>query len=144
MRTIVTMPGDGIGKVVLPEAIRVLEKAGFQANYVHGDIGWDCWCNEGNALPERTIKLLEEFKEFEGKFFCFLFDFFFCFLSKFSCFFLIFLTEVLWKEFFCEFCCAIISRFHPFFWRLVIFKTKIFVKFVLFLWTILWFLQSLH
>jgi 3-isopropylmalate dehydrogenase len=56
------MPGDGIGKVVLPEAIRVLEAAGFQANYVHGDIGWEYWVNEGDALPERTIKLLEEHK----------------------------------------------------------------------------------
>ena len=33
-RTIVAMPGDGIGKVVLDEAIRVLEKAGFNANYI--------------------------------------------------------------------------------------------------------------
>ena len=28
-RTVVAMPGDGIGKVVLDEAIRVLESAGF-------------------------------------------------------------------------------------------------------------------
>ncbi|MCO6473944.1 MAG: isocitrate/isopropylmalate family dehydrogenase [Melioribacteraceae bacterium] len=62
MKTIVAMPGDGIGKVVLPEAIRVLEATGFEANYVHGDIGWEFWCKEGNALPERTIKLLEEHK----------------------------------------------------------------------------------
>jgi len=62
MRTIVSLPGDGIGKVVLPEAIRVLEAAGFQANYVHGDIGWEFWCEEGNALPDRTIKLLKEHK----------------------------------------------------------------------------------
>lgn len=60
--TIVTMPGDGIGKVVLPEAIRVLEKVGFDAEYVHGDIGWDFWCSEGNALPDRTIALLEKHK----------------------------------------------------------------------------------
>ncbi|MFH1679029.1 MAG: isocitrate/isopropylmalate family dehydrogenase, partial [Candidatus Eisenbacteria bacterium] len=58
-RTIVTLPGDGIGKVVLPEAIRVLNAAGFEADYVHGDIGWDFWISEGNALPERTIALLE-------------------------------------------------------------------------------------
>ena len=58
--TVVTMPGDGIGKTVLPEALRVLEKVGFEANYVHADIGWEVWVNEGNALPERTIKLLEE------------------------------------------------------------------------------------
>lgn len=62
MRTIVAMPGDGIGKVVLPEAIRLLEAAGFQANYVHGDIGWEFWKTEGNALPQRTIDLLEEHK----------------------------------------------------------------------------------
>jgi len=62
MKTIVTLPGDGIGKIVLPEAIRVLEAAGFKANYIHGDIGWDFWCNEGNALPQRTIDLIQEHK----------------------------------------------------------------------------------
>ncbi len=61
-RTIVAMPGDGIGKVVLPEAIRVLNAAGFEAEYVHGDIGWDFWIQEGNALPDRTIALLEKHK----------------------------------------------------------------------------------
>lgn len=59
---IVTMPGDGIGRTVLPEAIRVLEAAGFEADYVHADIGWEFWCREGNALPDRTLKLLEEHK----------------------------------------------------------------------------------
>lgn len=61
-RTVVAMPGDGIGKVVLPEAVRVLDAAGYQANYVHGDIGWDFWIKEGNALPQRTIDLLEKHK----------------------------------------------------------------------------------
>jgi isocitrate dehydrogenase (NAD+) len=61
-RTIVAMPGDGIGKVVLPEAIRVLDAVGFDAEYVNGDIGWDFWCSEGNALPQRTIDLLAEHK----------------------------------------------------------------------------------
>ena len=61
-RTIVAMPGDGIGKVVLEEAIRVLDAAGFEAEYVQGDIGWEFWCTEGNPLPERTLRLLEEHK----------------------------------------------------------------------------------
>jgi 3-isopropylmalate dehydrogenase len=61
-RTIVKLPGDGIGKIVLNEAIRVLDAAGFEAEYVSGDIGWDFWCNEGNPLPERTIRLLEQHK----------------------------------------------------------------------------------
>ena len=61
-KKIVAMPGDGIGKIVLPEAIRLLDEAGFKAEYIHGDIGWEFWCKEGNALPDRTIKLLEEHK----------------------------------------------------------------------------------
>jgi len=61
-RTIVSMPGDGIGKPVLEEAIRVLEAAGFEANYVEGDIGWEFWRSEGNPLPQRTLDLLAEHK----------------------------------------------------------------------------------
>jgi isocitrate dehydrogenase (NAD+) len=60
--TIVTMPGDGIGNQVLPEAIKVLKEVGFDAEYVHANIGWDCWCREGNALPDRTIELLRRHK----------------------------------------------------------------------------------
>ena len=61
-KTIVAMPGDGIGKTVLPESIKVLNAIGFDADYVHGDIGWDFWCKEGNALPQRTIDLLAKYK----------------------------------------------------------------------------------
>jgi len=61
-RTIVAMPGDGIGKVVLDEAIRVLNKAGFNADYIEGDIGWEFWRNEGNPLPQRTLDLITEHK----------------------------------------------------------------------------------
>lgn len=60
--TVVTMPGDGIGKIVTPEALRVLKKVGFDAEYIHAEIGWDCWANEGNALPDRTIELLAKHK----------------------------------------------------------------------------------
>ena len=61
-RTIVALPGDGIGKIVLEEAIRVLDKAGFKADYVEGDIGWEFWCSEGNPLPQRTLDLIAEHK----------------------------------------------------------------------------------
>lgn len=61
-RTIVSMPGDGIGKTVLPESIRVLNAVGFDAEYAHADIGWDFWCKEGNPLPQRTLDLLSEHK----------------------------------------------------------------------------------
>ncbi len=61
-RTIVALPGDGIGRTVLEEAIRVLEAVGFDADYVEGDIGWEFWRNEGDPLPDRTINLIEEHK----------------------------------------------------------------------------------
>ncbi len=59
---IVSMPGDGIGKVVLPEAIRVLGAVGFEADYIHADVGWEFWVKEGNPLPQRTLDVLEEHK----------------------------------------------------------------------------------
>ncbi len=58
--TVVSMPGDGIGNNVLPEAIRVLDAVGFDAEYVHAEIGWECWKSKGNPLPDRTIELLDE------------------------------------------------------------------------------------
>lgn len=61
-RAIVTLPGDGIGGVVLQQALRVLDAAGFNADYIHGDIGWEFWCKEGNPLPKRTIDLIKKHK----------------------------------------------------------------------------------
>jgi 3-isopropylmalate dehydrogenase len=61
-RTVVTMPGDGIGQIVLPEALRVLEAVGFEADYIEAPIGWEHWINEGNPLPERTVELIAEHK----------------------------------------------------------------------------------
>jgi len=61
-RTIVTLPGDGIGRKVLDETLRALNAAGFNANYIEADIGWEFWVKEGNPLPDRTIQLLEEHK----------------------------------------------------------------------------------
>ena len=61
-RSVVVMPGDGIGNVVLPEALRVLEAAGFEANWVSAGIGWEHWVGEGNPLPEKTVELIAEHK----------------------------------------------------------------------------------
>lgn len=59
-QTILIMPGDGIGKTVLPEALRVLDAAGFKADYIEADIGWEFWKTEGNPMPARTLELLEK------------------------------------------------------------------------------------
>ena len=59
-RAVVVMPGDGIGNVVLPEALRVLEAAGFDADWIHAGIGWQHWVEAGNPLPEETVELIAE------------------------------------------------------------------------------------
>ena len=53
------LPGDGIGVDVLNAAKIVLDKIDLDAEYIPGDIGWEFWCREGDALPERTIQLLK-------------------------------------------------------------------------------------
>jgi isocitrate/isopropylmalate dehydrogenase len=53
------LPGDGIGGEVMAAARLVLDRLGLDAQYIHGDIGWELWCREGDALPERTLELIE-------------------------------------------------------------------------------------
>ncbi len=60
--TVVTMPGDGIGNQVLPEAIRVLEAVGFDAEYVHADIGWECWTRKATRCPNALLNCCAKHK----------------------------------------------------------------------------------
>jgi 3-isopropylmalate dehydrogenase len=53
------LPGDGIGVDVLDATKIVLDKLQLNAEYPHGDIGWEFWCKEGDAFPARTIDLLK-------------------------------------------------------------------------------------
>ena len=53
------MPGDGVGVDVMEAARIVLDKLKLDADYIHGDIGWEFWKTEGEALPERTMDLLK-------------------------------------------------------------------------------------
>ncbi len=53
------LPGDGIGVDVLEAARIVLNRLDLQADFIPGDIGWEFWCREGDALPQRTIELLK-------------------------------------------------------------------------------------
>lgn len=54
------LPGDGVGNDVMEAAKIVLDKIDLDAEYPHGDIGWEFWKSEANPLPDRTVKLLNE------------------------------------------------------------------------------------
>jgi len=53
------MPGDGIGNDVMEATRLVLDAMKLDAQYIPCDIGWEFWCKEGNALPDRTVRALE-------------------------------------------------------------------------------------
>lgn len=57
--SIAWMPGDGIGKDVMDACRLVLDAMKLDATYIDCDIGWEFWCREGNALPDRTVKALQ-------------------------------------------------------------------------------------
>ena len=57
--SIAWMPGDGIGNDVMEATRLVLDAMKLDAEYIHCDIGWEFWCKEGNALPDRSIKILQ-------------------------------------------------------------------------------------
>ena len=52
------LPGDGIGNDVMEAAKLILDRLQLDAEYVHGDIGWEFWKTEGNPLPDRTVETL--------------------------------------------------------------------------------------
>lgn len=53
------LPGDGIGAEVMEAARIVLDAVRLDAEYIHGDIGWEFWRTEGDAFPARTVELLQ-------------------------------------------------------------------------------------
>jgi len=53
------LPGDGVGIEVMEATRLCLDALKFDAAYTHGDIGWEFWCKEGDAFPQRTIDLLK-------------------------------------------------------------------------------------
>jgi homoisocitrate dehydrogenase len=49
------LPGDGIGREVIPAARTVLEAAGLPARFEEWPVGWECFEGEGTALPAETL-----------------------------------------------------------------------------------------
>jgi 3-isopropylmalate dehydrogenase len=53
------LPGDGVGVEVMEATRLCFDALKFEAEYTHGDIGWEFWCKEGESFPQRTIDLLK-------------------------------------------------------------------------------------
>lgn len=61
MTTIITfIPGDGIGREVIPAAQRVLETLDLPLEIRHAQAGFATFEQEGNSLPDKTLLLCEQ------------------------------------------------------------------------------------
>ena len=60
MKSVAVLPGDGIGPEVTAAALDVVDKLGLPLDLRFGEIGWECWRQEGDPVPQRTWKLLED------------------------------------------------------------------------------------
>ncbi|KAL3435143.1 hypothetical protein BDV09DRAFT_168303 [Aspergillus tetrazonus] len=65
------IPGDGIGREVIPAGRRILEalpaSLNLKFNFVDLDAGYDCFKRTGTALPDKTVEILK--KECDGALF---------------------------------------------------------------------------
>ena len=56
--TTALIPGDGIGREVVPAAAEVLAATGVPIRFVELGAGWETFQRTGTALPERTVEAL--------------------------------------------------------------------------------------
>jgi homoisocitrate dehydrogenase len=60
MPKLAVIPGDGIGKEVIPAAVEVLEAVIPEMETVSADAGWDCFKRSGTSVPQETLDLIQE------------------------------------------------------------------------------------
>ncbi|KTD45560.1 DlpA protein (isocitrate and isopropylmalate dehydrogenase family protein) [Legionella rubrilucens] len=55
---IAVLPGDGIGEEVTEAALPIVKALNLPMEIHRGDIGWACWQEQGDPLPEKTWQLI--------------------------------------------------------------------------------------
>ncbi|MCS6841575.1 MAG: isocitrate/isopropylmalate dehydrogenase family protein [Roseiflexus sp.] len=53
--TILVIPGDGIGREVIPAAVAALQATGLPLRFQEANAGWECFQRCGEALPPETL-----------------------------------------------------------------------------------------
>lgn len=60
MYKIAVIPGDGIGKTVVPESIRVLESTGLEFDFQYMEVGYEVFKKVGTSVPEDVLSKIKE------------------------------------------------------------------------------------
>ncbi|MCU0509860.1 MAG: isocitrate/isopropylmalate dehydrogenase family protein [Anaerolineae bacterium] len=59
MTTICLIPGDGVGREVVPAAAQAIATALPAVRFLNARAGWDCFVRTGSALPEETLRAVK-------------------------------------------------------------------------------------
>jgi homoisocitrate dehydrogenase len=57
---VLVIPGDGIGREVIPAALEVLRATGVPFEFVTAEAGWECFQRHGASLPDETLAAARE------------------------------------------------------------------------------------
>jgi len=60
MYRIAVIPGDGIGKTVVPEAVRVLESTGIEFDFQYLEVGYEVFKKVGTSVPQDILFEIKE------------------------------------------------------------------------------------
>lgn len=60
MHSIAVIPGDGIGREVVPAAVKVLESIGIKFDFQYLDVGYGVFKNVGTSVPKEVLFDLRE------------------------------------------------------------------------------------
>ncbi|WP_455480511.1 isocitrate/isopropylmalate family dehydrogenase [Bartonella sp. B12(2025)] len=59
-KKVLVLSGDGVGQEVCDTALMVLEQFQLPIELTYGDIGWECWKQEGDPVPQATWQKIAE------------------------------------------------------------------------------------
>ncbi len=59
-KKVLVLSGDGVGPELCDAALMVLEQFQLPIEFTHGDIGWKCWQQEGDSVPQATWQKIAE------------------------------------------------------------------------------------
>lgn len=60
MFKIAVVPGDGIGREVIPEAVRLLESTGLRFDFQRVEVGYEVYKEVGDPVPDEAIDEIKE------------------------------------------------------------------------------------
>ena len=59
MKSIAVLPGDGIGIEVMEACVPIFKELNLDIKLKYGEIGWKCWINSANPVPNETWNLIK-------------------------------------------------------------------------------------